>query len=315
MGETCIPVVDLSPFLREDEDSKKKAMEVITQACSEYGFFQIVNHGLSLDLIKEALQLSKTFFDYSYEEKSKSSASSGALFPPGYNRRPPHSPDKNEFLLVFPPGSSSNVFPPNPPNFRIVLEEMFVQMSKMGVLLESIINECLGLPTNFLKEFNHDRSGDYMVAFHYFPAASKNENNGITDRQDSNCITLAIQDGVGGLQIRKNGEWIPVVPTEGAIVVNVGNIIQVLSNKKFKSATYRVVRTEGRSRYSYAFFHNIIGDKWVEPLSQFTKDIGEPPKYRGFLYKDYQELRMKNKINPPSRPEDVIQITHYAIDN
>jgi len=73
------------------------------------------------------------------------------------------------------------------------------------------------------------------------------------------------------------------------------------------------VRTEGRSRYSYAFFYNLQGDKWVEPLSQFTKDIGQPPKYRGFLYEEYQQLRMRNKTHPPSRPEDVVHITHYAI--
>ncbi|XP_020234569.1 flavonol synthase/flavanone 3-hydroxylase [Cajanus cajan] len=313
MDEAFIPTVDLSPFLREDEDGRKKAMEAITEACSEYGFFQIVNHGVSLDLIKEALQLSKSFFDYSDEEKNKSSASSDAPLPAGYNRQPLHSPDKNEYLLVFPPESSFNVFPQNPPNFRDVVEEMFVQMSKMGVLLETIINECLGLPTNFLKEFNNDRSWDFMVALRYFPA-SNNENNGITEHEDGNCLTFVIQDGVGGLQVRKNGEWIPVVPAEGTIVVNVGDVIQVLSNKKFKSATHRVVRTKGRSRYSYVFFHNLTGDKWIEPLPQFTKDIGEPPKYRGFQFKEYQELRMRNKSHPPSRPEDVIHITHYAID-
>ncbi|KAL2326449.1 hypothetical protein Fmac_025507 [Flemingia macrophylla] len=266
MGEACIPTVDLSPFLRGDEDGKKKAIEIITQACSEYGFFQIVNHGFSPDLMKEAIQLSKTFFDYSYEEKNKSkgSASSNVPFPPGYNRRPEHSPDKNEFLLVFPPGSNSNVFPPNPPNFRDMLEEMFMKMSQMGVLVESIICECLGLPANLLKEFNDDRSWDYMVAFNYYAATSNNENNGIAKREDSNCVTLVIQDEVGGLQIRKNGDWIPIVPIKDAIVVNVGDVIQVLSNKKFKSATYRIVRTKERSRIWKVLTHIPIKD--ISPL-------------------------------------------------
>jgi len=90
--------------------------------------------------------------------------------------------------------------------------------------------------------------------------------------------------------------------------------IKVLSNNNFKSATHRVVRPKSKSRYSYAFFYNLHGDKWVEPLQQFTKDIGEAPKYRGFLYKEYQELRMRNKTHPPSTPEDVIRITHYALN-
>jgi len=65
-----------------------------------------------------------------------------------------------------------------------------------------------------------------MVALRYLPA-SDGENNGIGEHQDANSVTLVIQDGVGGLQVRKNGEWIPVVPAEGTIVVNVGDVLQV----------------------------------------------------------------------------------------
>ncbi|KAJ7956384.1 Flavonol synthase/flavanone 3-hydroxylase [Quillaja saponaria] len=314
MAASCIPTVNLSPFLREgDENGRKKAMEEISKVCSEYGFFQIVNHDVPLDLMSKALQLSKAFFDYPDEEKLKSSPGSDAPLPAGYSRQPQHSLDKNEYLLVFPPGSCFNVYPPNPPELRGVLEEIFGYLSKTGLLVESILNDCLGLPPNFLKEFNHDRSWDLMAALHYFPA-SNNENIGITEHEDGNCITFVFQDGVGGLEVCKNGEWIPVIAEEGTIVVNVSDVIQVLSNNKFKSGTHKVVRPIGRSRYSYAFFYNLQGDKWVEPLPQFTEEIGEAAKYRGFLYKEYQQLRMRNKTNPPSRPEDVINITHYAIN-
>lgn len=206
-----------------------------------------------------------------------------------------------------------------------------------------------------------------MVALRYFPA-TETENNGITEHEDGNCITFVFQDSAGGLEVRKNGKWIPVIPTEGTIAVNVSDVLQVitcrlcsfssvigylffpsefhhlyhfkgkegenmilvlaltitcfvlcclhivevLSNNKFKSATHRVVRPKVKSRYSYAFFYNLQGEKWVEPLPQFTKDIGKAPNYRGFLYKEYQELRMRNKTHPTSRPEEVIHITHYA---
>lgn len=116
-----IPTVDLSPFFKEsDQHGKKKAMEVIGEACSQYGFFQIVNHGIPPELLNRALLLSKTFFGYSGEEKLKSSPGSDAPLPAGYNRQPQHSPDKNEYLLVFPPGSSFNIYPQNPPDFKYV---------------------------------------------------------------------------------------------------------------------------------------------------------------------------------------------------
>ncbi|KAL4633718.1 hypothetical protein ACB092_04G142000 [Castanea dentata] len=314
MVSPVIPTVDLSPFFRDGDHQgdKNKAMEAIGQACCEYGFFQIVNHGVKHDLMSQALHLSKTFFEYPDEEKLKSSPGSEAPLPAGYSRQPKHSQNKNEYLLLFPPQSNFNVYLKNPPEFREVFEEIFSHLTRTGILVESILNECLGLPPNFFKEYNHDRSWDFMTALHYFPA-TKIENNGLSEHEDGNLITFVFQDEAGGLEVCKNGEWIPVTPVEATIVVNVGDVIQVLSNNKFKSATHRVVRPEGRSRYSYAFFYNLQGDKWVEPMSQFTNEIGEPPKYRGFLYKEYQQLRMRNKTHPPSKPEDVIHITHYAI--
>ena len=107
-----------------------------------------------------------------------------------------------------------------------MLEEVFLQLTKVGTLVETILNDCLGLPPNFLKEYNHDRSWDFMVALRYFPATD-DENNGISEHEDGNCVTFVFQDEVGGLEVCKNQEWIPVIPTQGAIVVNVGDVIQV----------------------------------------------------------------------------------------
>ncbi|XVF50142.1 hypothetical protein PTKIN_Ptkin04bG0072100 [Pterospermum kingtungense] len=276
--DPVIPTVDLSPFFREDDDDgKRKAMEVISKACSEYGFFQIANHGVRIDLLQRALQLSKIFFDYPAQEKLKSSPASiriasVAPLPVGYNTQRQHCPDKNEYLLMFPPGSTFNVFPHNPHDLRKVLEDVFSNLTKTCMLVEGIMNQCLGFPTNFLEEFNHDRSWDFMVALRYFPA-NETDNNGLTEHEDANFITFVFQDEAGGLEVRKDGKWIPVIPSKDTIVVNLGDIIQ----------------------------------------SQFTQDIGEPSKYRGFMYKEYLQLRMKNKTHPPSRPEDEIRITHYKI--
>ncbi|KAL3819454.1 hypothetical protein ACJIZ3_005359 [Penstemon smallii] len=313
----AIPTIDLSPFFKEGdeyefEDERKKAIEIIKEASSEYGFFQIVNHGVPLDLMSRAIRLSKTFFEFSSEEKLKYSPGAGAPLPAGYSKQPDHSADKNEYLLMFQPQSGFNILPSNPPDFRDVLEEIFVYLRKTGELLETILNDCLGLPPGFLKEYNEDRSWDFLVALRYFPA-TETENNGISEHEDGNCVTFVIQDEVGGLELKKDGNWIPVVPSESTIVVNISDVIQVLSNNKFKSATHRVVRSKERSRHSFAFFYSLHGDKWVEPLPQFTEEIGAEPKYRGFLYKDYQAMRMRNKTHPPSRPQDVITINHYAV--
>ncbi|KAK2973533.1 hypothetical protein RJ640_010588 [Escallonia rubra] len=186
------------------------------------------------------------------------------------------------------------------------MEEIFSQFSRIGLIVESIIAECLGLPPNLLQEHNNDRSWDNLAALYYLPATDKGT-IGVSAHKDISCITLVLQDQVGGLEVEKDGDWIPLPPLEGALLVNIGDVIQ------FKSPSHRVLRPEGRSRNSVAFFFNISADKWIEPLPEFTKKIEEQPRYRKFLYKEYLQLRKENKMNPPSRVEDEINLKHYAI--
>lgn len=107
-------------------------------------------------------------------------------------------------------------------------EELFSSFVKTGQLLEAIVAECLGLPSDFLKKFSDDRNCDFMVALRYF-LATDDDSNGLSEHEDGNIITLVLQDEVGGLEVRKNGEWIPVTPTQGTLVVNLGDVVQVRS--------------------------------------------------------------------------------------
>ncbi|KAF6160025.1 hypothetical protein GIB67_033109 [Kingdonia uniflora] len=311
MADASIVTVDLSPFFNGDESSMKDAKEVITRACSDYGFFQIVNHGVPPSLMVQTLDLLKTFFELPNAEKLKASPGEGAPFTPaGYTKQPDHSFNKNEYLAIYPPASSFNVYPDNPPELKEVFEETFPHLMKTGLLVESILNDCLGLPPNFLKEFKHDRSGDFLVAFRYFPTNDA-RCCGVNAHEDGNCFTFVFQDDVG-LEVLKDGVWIPVIPIEGGLVVNLGDVIQVLSNNKFKSATYRVIRQEVKSRYSFAYFSTLEGEKWVEPLPKFTEEIGEAAKYRGFFYKDFVAMKMRIDTHPPSDPKDIFTVKHYA---
>ncbi|XP_074317002.1 jasmonate-induced oxygenase 2-like [Silene latifolia] len=308
-----IPTIDLSPFFKENEEkSQKEVINKIKEACSKYGFFQVENHGVPNKIMNEALELSRRFFSNTEDEKLKFSPAHDAPLPAGYFKQPAHSEDKNEFVLMFTPAAGFNVYPTNPPEFKEIFEGIFSEFAKLASLMERIISECMGLGPNFLKDFNSDRNADFMVGLNYFPATEE-ENTGIREHEDGNCFTFVLQDDSGGLEVKAKDGWIPVTPAPEKLVVNVGDVIQVLSNNKLKSATHRIFRPKGKNRYSYVFFHNMKGDKWIEPLPEFTKDIGEAPQYKGFFQKDYQALRLRNKTHPPENPEDEIRITHYAI--
>ncbi|XP_015159303.1 1-aminocyclopropane-1-carboxylate oxidase-like [Solanum tuberosum] len=198
---------------------------------------------------------------------------------------------------------------------RQVLEAIVSHFTKLEVVLEGIINECLGLPPDFLPNYRNDRSRDSLLGLHYFPAIEDDDNTAKTAHEDPGCFTILYQDEVRGLEVHKDDQWIPIAPSKDKLIVNIGDVIQVLSNNKFKSTTHRVVRPSETNRYSYSFFYNVHGDKWVEPLPQFTKEIGESPKYRGFLFEEYHQLRFRNRSHPSARPEDLIHITHYSISN
>ncbi|KAK1685825.1 hypothetical protein QYE76_046673 [Lolium multiflorum] len=319
-SDGALPVVDLAPFflagVGDVDAARARVTEAVREACMSTGFFRVVNHGLPTELMARALELSAAFFALPDEEKAKvrlAEGSSSAPLPAGYARQPAHSADKNEYLLVFNPELWLNVYPAEPAGFRNALEECYAKLTALGLLIQDILNECMGLPPGFLAEYNADRNFDFLTPLRYFPATSAEETNGICAHEDGNLVTFVLQDDVGGLEVHRSDGWVPAEPVEGTIIANIGDIVQVLSNNKFKSATHRVVRKPGAHRHSLAFFFNLHGDRWVEPLPQFAGNVGEAPRYRGFKYGDYMQLRMRNKTHPPSRPEDVVDITHYAI--
>ena len=110
--------------------------------------------------------------------------------------------------------------------FREAVEECYTKFTELGLLLQEVLNECMGLPPGFLRDYNGDRSFDFMVALRYFPVTEE-ENNGLSAHEDGNCITFVIQDGVGGLEVLKDGDWVPAEPVDGSIIVNIGDVIQV----------------------------------------------------------------------------------------
>lgn len=81
------------------------------------------------------------------------------------------------------------------------------------------------------------------------------------------------------------------------------------------AAQHRVLISEGRSRHSITFSYMFSGDKWIEPLPQLTKEIGEVAKYRGFYFEEYLQARIKKERAPPTKREDLVTIDNYEIKN
>lgn len=115
---------------------------------------------------------------------------------------------------------------------------------------------------------------------------------GLAPHTDSSLLTLLYQSNASGLQVFVDDTlgWVPVNPITGAIVVNVGDLMHILSNARFKSALHRAVVNETHHRVSVAYFYGPPSDLKVAPLNKLT-DHDHPPLYRPVTWKEYLDAK------------------------
>ncbi|PVH35935.1 hypothetical protein PAHAL_7G311900 [Panicum hallii] len=169
----ALPMVDLAPFFNEDDGGRGgvvRAIEAVREACRTHGFFPAVNHGVQAEVMSRALELSAAFFALPDDEKARARPAEGTVapLPAGYARQPTHSADKHEYVLVFDPKLGFNEYPAEPAGFREAVEECYTKFTELGLLVQEVLNECMGLPPGFLRDYNGDRGFDFMAALRYF---------------------------------------------------------------------------------------------------------------------------------------------------
>ncbi|XP_014633581.1 protein DOWNY MILDEW RESISTANCE 6-like isoform X2 [Glycine soja] len=236
--EVCeIPVIDLS------EGRKELLISQIGKACEEWGFFQVINHGVPFEISREVEIEAKKFFEMSLEEKKKLKRDEFNAM--GYHDGE-HTKNVRDWKEVFDylventaevPSSHepndmdlrilTNQWPQNSPRFRETLQEYAREVEKLAYKLLELISLSLGLDAEkFHGCFMNQLS---MVRLNYYPTCPFPDLAlGVGRHKDSSALTVLAQDDVGGLQVKRksDGEWIPVKPTPNAFIINVGDIVQ-----------------------------------------------------------------------------------------
>lgn len=131
--------------------------------------------------------------------------------------------------------------------------------------------------------------GTLMVNLIYYPKCPNPElTAGAGPHADISSITVLLQDDVGGLYVRapQGDGWIHVPPMKGALVINIGDILQIMSNGRYKSIEHRVVVNSKRNRISVPVFVNPSPDAAIGPLPQLLEG-GQKPLYKQVVYSDY----------------------------
>ena len=144
-----------------------------------------------------------------------------------------------------------------------------------------------------VKEFNESKESQLMGALivdlmHYPLCPNPELAAGVGRHADISSITILLQDEVGGLYVQgtRADQWIHVTPVKGALVINIGDILQIVSNDRYKSIEHRVIVNKSRNRVSVPIFLNPKDDAVVGPFPELLES-GEKPIYKNVVFSDY----------------------------
>ncbi|KAL4596133.1 hypothetical protein ACB092_12G142200 [Castanea dentata] len=294
----AIPVIDFSKL-----NGKKRAetLAQIANGCEEWGFFQLVNHGISEELLERVKKVSSECFKLEREENFKNSTlvkklnelaetKSGKL----------ENVDWEDVVTLL----DDNEWPAQTPGFKETMAEYRSELKKLAAKVMEVMDENLGLPKGYIKKAFDGEGDDAFFGTkvsHYPPCSHPELVNGLRAHTDAGGVILLYQDDVvGGLQILKDGKWIDVQPLPNSIVINTGDQVEVLSNGRYKSVWHRVLAAPEGNRRSIASFYNPSLKATISPAPQLVENVKEEvdQAYPKFVFGDYMSVYAEQKFLP-----------------
>jgi len=251
-----IPLVDLSTFARGDAQSRAAFVASLGDAFHTIGFVGVTNHGISKELIENFYAAAKAFFALPEQIKKKYEIE-GSAGQRGYtsfgreHAKDSQVADLKEFFQIAqevgPHDPLHEIYPDNPdvaeaPDFLKYGRELYRAFESTGGLLLQAIALHLNLPEDYFQD-KIDKGSSILRAIHYPPITQEPASAIRAERhEDINLITLLVGASAGGLQLlNMHEEWLDIVPEDDEIVINVGDMLQRLTNNYLKSTTHRVV--------------------------------------------------------------------------
>ncbi|CAG7878893.1 unnamed protein product [Brassica rapa] len=291
---TNIPIIDLEGLFSEDGSPDEAIMAQISEACREWGFFQVLNHGVRPELMDAARENWREFFHLPVNEKETYRNSPKTY--EGYGSR--LGVEKGAildwsdyyFLHLLPLHLKDfNKWPSFPPTIREVIDEYGKEVVNLCGRVMKVLSLNLGLKED---EFQDAFGGENIGAclrVNYYPKCPRPELAlGLSSHSDPGGMTILLPDDqVFGLQVRKNDMWITVKPHPHAFIVNIGDQIQILSNSAYKSVEHRVIVNSEKERVSLAFFYNPKSDIPIQPLQELVS-THNPPLYPPMTFDQYR---------------------------
>ncbi|KAJ0082960.1 hypothetical protein Patl1_10299 [Pistacia atlantica] len=303
----AIPTIDLERLVSEERSEFE--LEKLEATCKEWGIFQLVNHGVSSSLLEKLKFEIQEFYKLPVEEKMKYKIKPDDFEGYGSLARSDGKLDWGDrFYMITNPVNrrKSHLFPELPSSLRNTLESYFQELQNLSRKILGMIAKNLKMEVKEMEELFED--GMQSVRLNYYPPYSKPELvMGIIPHSDATGITILHQvNGVDGLQIKKDGVWIPLSIIPEALVINLGDILEIISNGLYRSIEHRASINSEKERISVAFFVNPRFDAEIGPATSLInpenralfKSIGMEDYVKGFFsrtlngkkYLDYMKI-------------------------
>ena len=309
-----IPRLNLDSYINGNPAQRKQFSNDIGEAFNETGFITVTNHGLEAQLIADLYKEVKALFDLPEAVKSKYEIP-GLAGQRGYTSKQKETakgflaPDLKEFWQIGQTVTDGDpvkeIYPQNIevtelPAFNTVTNSIYKELEYIGIQLLQAIAVYIGLNENYFQDKVHN-GNSILRTLHYFPITNPEALPVGAVRagahEDINLITLLIGASADGLEVlTTNGDWFPVKANGTDLVVNVGDMLQRLTNNKLKSTTHRVVNPPLElmqfSRYSVPFFLHPKADMDLSCLPVCV-DENNPKLYDDITAGEYLDERLR----------------------
>jgi isopenicillin N synthase-like dioxygenase len=291
-----VPVIDISHLSRDT------TLRAIDAACRDWGFFQATGHGISARTIAALKREMRAFFALPLETKRaivRTAENPWGFYDQELTRR---TRDWKQIYDYGPPDDDVLVpqWPSALPGFRAAIEAFYAACDAVALRLLHAIALNLGMPATALDgAFRPEHTS--FLRLNYYPRCPRPERPeaiavategflGVNHHTDSGVLTLLLQDEQPGLEVLQNGSWHLVEPRRDALVVNIGDIVQVWSNDRYRAALHRGLVAADAERFSAPFFFNPAYSAAYAPLPS-TVDSQHPPLYRQILWREFRARR------------------------
>ncbi|XWS10261.1 hypothetical protein CRYUN_Cryun39dG0060300 [Craigia yunnanensis] len=277
--------IDLSRLDGPDHDEVVK--EIVT-AAETLGFFQVVNHGVPVELLESLKEAAHNFFALPPRKE-------GCLS----QRTKEKALEWKDYISIA-YTNDAEALQHWPVECREVSPEYINTSNEMVRKLLEVLMGNLGVEPDDSKIDAF--IGNKMVNRNFYPTCPNPElTAGVGRNSDMGTLTILLQDGIGGLYVKlpenmdigKKGEWVEIPPVPGALVINIGDMLQILSNGRYKSAEHRVRTTSSKSRVSIPIFTSPKPTDKIAPLPQVVVKDGVA-RYREFVFADYMSSFFEN---------------------